>query len=86
MNIRIPEVKQINGYGDLVAWRSSEHGPIDIASPWNLLRITGGYTGVGHNDSDSYDLRGYIGSEFKGVLSLAAGVNGLYLNGEMVRP
>lgn len=82
LGVRFPMLESF--YCSLFCWRHSNHGPLAVHNPWSFLRITGGGNGVA-DDSQSYDIKNHIGTNFAINLTAKYTEQELYVNGELAR-
>ena len=83
LGVRFPMLESFDC--SLFCWRNISNGPIAVRNPWSYLRITGGGTGLYGNDSQSYDIKNHIGTNFAINLTAKYTEQELYVNGELAR-
>ena len=81
--VTIPSVTQSGGA--LVTWCVATNGPLYLSTAWGYLRFTGGGTGNYGTDNNSLSIQEYVGTSWKGSLSIDTNVGILYNNGVQAR-
>lgn len=87
LGVRFPMLESFNC--SLFCWRHNSNrpntGPLSVCNPWSYLRITGGGNGLYGDDSQSYDIKNHIGTNFAINLTAKYTEQELYVNGELAR-
>jgi hypothetical protein len=88
LGVRFPMLESFQC--SLFSWRNYAKdfpcaGPFAILKPWSYLRITGGGYGSYNSDSQSYDIKNHIGTNFAINLTAKYTEQELYVNGELAR-